>query len=162
MRTKQPDTRTRNEKLLDLLADQRAAERGLPILFDAEDNVIPPRIAYSALLSDRNAEIEPDPETLLSPVQRVVTKTDTQTLRRIVKALEADMVQAGQDTAGRGTQAHVGMMEMLEAAGAELDRRRRTGERGPVPEVQAAPWVHVEWERGPGGDIRLPGGIRVF
>jgi hypothetical protein len=154
-------TANRDEILLDLLADQRAAERGLPILFDASDNIIPPRIAYSVLLTDRNSPMEPEPDVLLTPVQRVVASTDTQTLRQIVKALEADILQAAQDTNGKGTEAHRGMLEMLEAAGAELDRRRRMGESGPAGEL-SAPWVHVERESGPGGEIRLGGGIRVF
>lgn len=55
----------------------------------------------------------------LTPCQRVALTVDTDTLRHTVKALESDLI-AAMDAHVRGTQAHLGMIEMMEAFSHEL------------------------------------------
>lgn len=63
--------------------------------------------------------MNPTHDTTLTPCQRVALTADTDTLRHAVKALEADLV-AAMDAHVRGTQAHLGMIEMMEAFSREL------------------------------------------
>lgn len=62
------------------------------------------------------------PTTILTPCQRVALTADTDTLRHVVKALESDLLSAMTANV-RGTQAHVGMIEMMEAFSHELQIR---------------------------------------
>lgn len=55
----------------------------------------------------------------LTPCQRVALAADTDTLRHAVKALESDLLSAMAANV-RGTQAHIGMIEMMEAFSHEL------------------------------------------
>jgi hypothetical protein len=58
-------------------------------------------------------------QTTLTPCQRVALTVDTDTLRHAVKALETDLLSA-MSSGIRGTQAHLGMIEMMEAFSHEL------------------------------------------
>lgn len=62
-------------------------------------------------------------------VQNVVAAYDSRTLQHLRRTLELEMTQAC-DAGVRGTQSHVGQLEMLTAIGAELDTR---GHLAPLP-----------------------------
>lgn len=56
----------------------------------------------------------------------VAAKTSTDDLRRIVKTIDNELI-AAIDRGVRGTQAHVGQIELMEACSAELRARRSAG-----------------------------------
>ena len=59
----------------------------------------------------------------INTVRNVAARMETHTLRHVCKTLEAEMLALIQGGLTRGTQAHVGMLEMMQACGAELDAR---------------------------------------
>ena len=66
---------------------------------------------------------ENEMNTNLTPCQRVALTANTDTLRHAVNALEADLISA-MEQGVRGTQAHVGMIEMMEAFTREIRIRQ--------------------------------------
>lgn len=62
--------------------------------------------------------------TDLTPVQRVAIQTETLVLRHVVEAINHDIIQAMNDGV-KGTQAHLGMIEMAEAFSRELWLRKQ-------------------------------------
>jgi DhnA family fructose-bisphosphate aldolase class Ia len=60
-------------------------------------------------------------------VSAAAAKMTTPELHHIATALEADLIKAFETTNGNGTQAHFGMLEMLQACSAELVRRGGLG-----------------------------------
>jgi len=81
---------------------------------------------------------------------KIVAKMDTLTLQHVRRTIEAEMLAACA-AAVRGTQAHIGQLEMLAAVGAELDAR---GALLPPP-----PYVEVRDEA---GGPSLSFAVRVF
>lgn len=60
--------------------------------------------------------------TVLTPVEHTALTADTDTLRHVVRALDADL-RAAMEAGVRGTQAHVGMLEMLHVFSREISLR---------------------------------------
>jgi hypothetical protein len=62
-----------------------------------------------------------------SAANNVAAKLTTPELLHIAQALEDELIKAFETTNGNGTQAHFGMLEMLQACSAELVRRGGLG-----------------------------------